>query len=298
MRKEGPGWRSVDVGDVLVRPASFKTVGFNGYVRFSVRGARLIAQQDAVVHIGAPGPGLVFQIDRGLILAHRNKQQMRALLPAYEADVVGQTFGAWVGAKVAHVSVLAKDLEIIHRKSPPQKFSFGREIALREGRLDPSIMPSKLVLEKVNARRSGRRTRIAGRTSFNARVFAFKGDGFERVDLTTGGTFVVRFRSENPEPGALFAMDSAGRWAELDSPSRRLEQVIEDLRTGQPRGPRPDLAMSARPLQETADKQTRRPRRRSSDRETQAPKKKKRAEPLAPPPAPASEDEELDETAL
>ncbi|MEO1334899.1 MAG: hypothetical protein AAFV29_04625, partial [Myxococcota bacterium] len=221
-------------------------------------------------------------------------------LPAYEADVIGQTFGIWAEPDQAHVSVLAQDLEIINRKNPPQKFSFGREIALREGRLEPSVMPAQLVLEEVSSRRSGRRTRFAGRTSFNAKVFAFKGEGFEPVELTTGGTFVVRFRADKPEPGALFAMDAAGRWAELDNPSRRLEQVIEDLKSGKSRDARPDLFVHSELLENSS--KSRRGRRGSSRRgsgaaDAQVSKKKKKAEPLPAPSAPA-EDEELDETAL
>ncbi len=230
-----PGWRQVRVGDEVRRPLSLRTVGIDGFVRVGVKGAKLSMGNDAVVHVGAAGVGLGVQVEAGLMLAYRSKQAVRALVPKHEVEVQGPSFGIWALPDRVNVAVIDGDAEIRSRDADPEKVLAGREVTIRRGRLDASNMADTLSIELITKRRVGRRSRIAARTAANAVVFAYDGDGFEEIELTRGGTFAVQVPGELPEPGTLVALDAAGRWAELDRPSRRLEQVLADLKSGKPR---------------------------------------------------------------
>ena len=263
-RSEGPGWRPLAAGDVLRRPATFRTVGLDGYVRLSVKGARLVIAQESVAHLGAAGTGLTFQVDEGLVLAYREKQPVRALVPTYEFEVSGQAYGIWVRPDQVNVAILEGKAEMRHRDAEPETFSFGREVTLRKGSLEPAVMPPTLNAEVISKRRSGSKSRIAARTWDNARVYSFGRDGFEEVKLKRGGTFTIRVPGDKPAPGTLIALDAAGRWAELEQPSRRLEQVLHDLKTGQRRRAR-EAPQTEVDDSKSRGSETRRSRRRSDD---------------------------------
>ena len=312
VRSGRSGWRPVSEGDVLIRPVTMRTKGFDGYVRLRVKGGRLIASREATVHVGSAGLGLTFQVDRGLALAYREKQPIRILVPHRELDVSGKGYGVWVRPDRVNVAVLAEKVDISYRGEDPEKFSFGREVTVRKGAVEPSVMASELTVESITSRRSGSRTRIAARTSINARVYAYGSDGYEEVDLTRGGTFAIQVPGELPEPGALVALDAAGRWAEFNAPSRRLEKVIHDLKTSARRPARPTPSGPSkiearkdrsRRRADSADSSegSRRRRRRAADDAAPSGSEPARSKPsgeLPSPPPIDDQDDDLDETAL
>ena len=323
-----PGWRQVRVGDEVRRPLSLRTVGIDGFVRVGVKGAKLSIGNDAVVHVGAAGVGLGVQVESGLMLAYRSKQAVRALVPKHEVEVLGPSFGIWALPDRVNIAVIDGDAEIRSRDADLEKVLAGREVTIRRGRLDKSNMAETLSIELITKRRVGRRSRIAARTAANAVVFAYDGDGFEEIELTRGGTFAVQVPGELPEPGTLVALDAAGRWAELEQPSRRLEQVLADLKSGKPRAthtvPQDDGAEGVRSAQsarrrrrarrrararaeEAASTATEGERRRSGreapglleEERTGSRRRRGPARPTRkPPPLPDTDDEDADEEAL
>lgn len=328
----GLAWRRLTEGETLSRPLSIRTAGLEGFVRVAVKGAQLVIAHDAEVHLGARGKGLAFQVDRGLVLAHRQKQPVHAMVPQRELDVTGQTFGIWVRRDRVVLAVLANQTQVRHRDDEPRTYSFGREVTVIGGGLEPAVLPSKLEMDVITKRKVGRLSRIAGRTWPSASVLAFGRNGFEPVDLTRGGTFAVQVPGDMPAPGTLISLDAAGRWAEFGAPSRRLEQVVHDLQAGRARraprvAPDPSAVDAAPPVRdgrqarnESAsagddredDRAEERSRRRRNNREARRssddgpkpepppppPPKKRRKNAPSVPSIDEFEDEELDETAL
>ena len=243
------------------------------------------------------------------MLAHRARQDVRALVPAQEVDVRGRAFGLWVQPKRVLVSILVDKATITYRDNGPQDFSFHREVVLNKGRLEPSVLPAELSVDVVTKKKVGNLSRIAGRTWANSRVYAFGPDGFEEIPLTRGGTFAVQVPGDLPAPGTLVAVDSVGRWAEFDHPSRRLEQVLHDLKTGRDRQSPVPKVQATRPPQ-LAPRRAQRQERRESRSDTPRPERRDKPErPNKDKPLPEGdfpsgpsidelEDEELDESAL
>ena len=263
-RADGLQWRPIAEGDAIRRPVSFRTVGIDGYVRISVKNTRIAVAQDSIVHFGGAGMGLPFQVDQGVVLAYREKQAVRAIVPAQELDVIGSAFGIWVRPDRVEVAVLGDKVEIRHRDDPAASFAVGREVSIRNGQVEASMMAPKLTIELITKRRVGGKSRIAARTWLNAQVFAFGEDGYEEVELTRGGTFAIQVPGEFPDPGTLIAIDSAGRIAEIDRGSKSLEQVLDDLKAGRSRRARPKLKMAVKTEDESSSRRRRRRRRRSS----------------------------------
>ena len=309
VRSVDKNWASVADDSVLRRPATFRTEGIDGYVRIAVKGARIVISQDAVVHLGAAGVGLTMHVERGLAVAYRAKQPVRAVVPERELDIVGQAFGIWVRPDQVNVAILEGDAEIRYRDATPERFAVGREVRIEDDQVEPSVMATELGLKVISERKSGSRYKIAGQTGTNARLFALDGDdGFKEVELTRGGTFSIRVKAERPAAGSLFAFDAAGRWAEFGKPSRRLGRVLEDLKNGADR--RPFVVADPDEAPEITDERGRKTRRRPRDSDdvdraqrsaggdgtsgSTTPRRTKKKEAATPPPLDDAEDEELE----
>ncbi len=309
----GSGWRSVETGDTVVRPVTIRAMGLDAFARMTVKGTRIIVAHDSRVHIGATGTGMTVQVEEGLLLAYREKQPVVTLVPSEGIDVRGHGYGVWVREGLVTVAVLADSAEVSVGTDEPTAYPFGREVTIESGRAEQAAMGTELTIEEITKRRRGRRSRISARTASGARVFKFGRDGFEEIDVRDSGTFRVTVPGETPAPGGLIALDAAGRWAELDRPSRRLEQVVHDLKTGRPQPariiPRPDpvadRASSRRPDRRPrrSDDSAERSRADGEDRDSrrgpdEQPERSPESEMPEPPPLDEVDQEELDERAL
>ena len=308
IRTASEGWRRIAEGQVLRRPLTIRTRGIDGYVRLFVKGTRMVIAQEALVHLGAAGRGFSFQVDDGLVLAYRDKQRARALVPLQQAEIKGQAFGVWVQPRRTIVSILEGETTIRYQ-GQKQSFSFNREVVLNRGVFTPAVLPSQLTVDVITKRKIDKQSRIAARTWPNSRVYAFGTEGFQQIELSRGGTFAIQVPGDMPAPGTLIALDAAGRWAELDQPSRRLEQVLHDLKTGRGLRSRPqqvnDDATVVRSPPPSAPPPPARPRPSSpADDEAKPPKRPAESAPRPPPPTDleppplSDDDEDIDETAL
>ena len=310
-----PGWRRIRVGDEVRRPVTLRTRGVDGYVRVGIKGGRLAATHNALIRVGAAGSGLAFTVDRGLALVHRASQPVQVLVPANGVDVTGNTFGVWVRPQGGTTVAALGDVAKVRIRDATEEVGPGKEVLIRRGRVDTSEIPRELSVDLTTKRRVRGRTRIAARTSSdNAMVLAFGRGGYKKVELNRGGTFAVELPDDLPGQGTLIALDAVGRWAELDRPSRNLEQVLQDLKSGAPR-PSHVLPDDRGRIAEGDDRTRRRKRRRRRSREAVdtaeertgrgatdgKPRRRKRGKSGAKPPSiedAVADEDEVDERAL
>lgn len=225
-------WRPVVAGDVLHRPLTVRTLGPDARLSLFFKGVRLVALRDSQLRVSAPGAAPAITVVDGNVLALRTTGEMTAYAPAQQVKVTGQAFGIWVRGEDVAVSVLDGELELLPPNNKPIKFARGREIVVAD-RVSPVALEQALEIQVQGTSRRGARTTLTGRVPIHAQVFRADERGqTEPVPVSAAGVFSVDLADKQPAPGELVAYDSAGRRAEVDSPSESLDVVLAALTKG------------------------------------------------------------------
>ncbi len=222
-------WISLDAKARVHRPVRIRTVGWQSQATLSFKGVRLVVEQNADLMLSAPGPKPSILVQAGHVRLHRGTGDIAMYIPDREVKLIGQTYGVWVRDRRVAVAVLEGELEVRSGATKPMKFANRRELVLLD-RVVPALLDERLQIQVQGTSRRGRRYTLTGRTAPHALVVHMDDKGKRNIlPVSSAGVFSVDLLDRRPQPGQLVAYDSAGRRAEVDSPSASLKEIVDSL---------------------------------------------------------------------
>lgn len=222
-------WISVDSKARVHRPVRIRTVGWDSQATLSFKGVRLVVEQNADLMLSAPGPSPSILVQAGHVRLHRGTGDIAMYIPDREVKLIGQTYGVWVRDERVAVAVLEGELEVKAGGHKAMKFANRRELVLVD-RVVPALLDERLQIQVKGTSRRGYRYTLTGRTAPHALVVHVDDKGKRNIlKVSSAGVFSVDLLDRRPQPGQLVAYDSAGRRAEVDSPSASLKEIVASL---------------------------------------------------------------------